>query len=81
MNLKKEIELNIPLFLGVILIFAIATTLLVYGIEQTKELILRENQKLDQEFERVENYFVNRFDETNETNEILEENTSNLLQN
>ncbi len=81
MNLKKEIELNIPLFLGVILIFAIATTLLVYGVEQTKELILRENQKLDQEFERVENYFVNRFDETNETNEILEENTSNLLQN
>lgn len=71
MNLKKEIELNIPLFLGVILIFAIATTLLVYGVEQTKELILRENQKLDQEFERVENYFVNRFDETNETNEIL----------
>ncbi len=64
MNLKKEIELNIPLFLGVILIFAIATTLLVYGVEQTKELILRENQKLDQEFERVENYFVNRFDET-----------------
>ena len=81
MNLKKEIELNIPLFLGVILIFAIATTLLVYGVEQTKELILKENQKLDQEFERVENYFVNRFDETNETNEILEENTSNLLQN
>ena len=81
MNLKKEIELNIPLFLGVILIFAIATTLLVYGVEQTKELILRENQKLDQEFERVENYFVNRFDETNDTNEILEENTSNLLQN
>lgn len=81
MNLKKEIDLNIPLFLGVILIFAIATTLLVYGVEQTKELILRENQKLDQEFERVENYFVNRFDETNETNEILEENTSNLLQN
>ena len=64
MNLKKQIELNIPLFLGVILIFAIATTLLVYGVEQTKELILRENQKLDQEFERVENYFVNRFDET-----------------
>ena len=64
MNLKKEIELNIPLFLGVILIFAIATTLLVYGVEQTKELILRENQKLDQEFERVENYFVNRSDET-----------------
>ena len=64
MNLKKEIELNIPLFLGVILIFAIATTLLVYGVEQTKELILRENQKLDQEFERVENCFVNRFDET-----------------
>lgn len=65
MNLKREIELNIPLFLGVILIFVIATTLLVYGVEQTKELILRENQKLDQEFDRVENYFVNRFDETN----------------
>ena len=64
MNLKKEIELNIPLFLGVILIFAIPTTLLVHGVEQPKELILRENQKLDQEFERVENYFVNRFDET-----------------
>lgn len=66
MSLKKEIELNIPLFLGAILIFVIATTILVYGVEKTKELVLRENQKLDQEFNRVEEYFTNRFDETNE---------------
>lgn len=66
MSLKKEIELNIPLFLGVILIFIIATTILVYGVEKTKKIILRENQKLDQEFNRVEEYFTNRFDETNE---------------
>lgn len=66
MSLKKEIELNIPLFLGAILIFVIATTILVYGVEKTKELVLRENQKLDKEFNRVEEYFTNRFDETNE---------------
>ena len=69
MNLRKEVELNVPMFVGVILIFAIVTAVLVYGVNQTKELMLKENQRIDQELDNVDDYFTNRFDETdNETN-------------
>ena len=69
MNLRKEVELNVPMFVGVILIFAIVTAVSVYGVNQTKELMLKENQRIDQELDNVDDYFTNRFDETdNETN-------------
>lgn len=65
----KEVKINIPLFIGIILLIVAVTAILVLGVNQTIELILDSNRQLDEQFERWENLINEKF-ELNGSDEI-----------
>ena len=67
-KVRKEVEINIPMFIGIILLIACVTAVLVYTVEYAKQVVLYENYRLEQLFNRAENL-------------IEEESTVNVLEN
>ncbi len=65
----KEVKINIPLFIGIILLIVAVTAILVLGVNQTIELILDSNRQLDEQFERWENLINEKF-ELNGSDEV-----------
>mgnify|MGYP005814430477 FL=1 len=67
-KVRKEVEINIPMFIGIILLIACVTAVLVYTVEYAKQVVLYDNYRLEQLFNRAENL-------------IEEESTVNVLEN
>ena len=54
-KVRKEVEINIPMFIGIILLIACVTAVLVYTVEYAKQVVLYDNYRLEQLFNRAEN--------------------------
>ena len=54
-RVRKEVEINIPMFIGIILLIACVTAVLVYTVEYAKQVVLYDNYRLEQLFNRAEN--------------------------
>ena len=67
-KVRKEVEINIPMFIGIILLIACVTAVLVYTVEYAKQVVLYDNYRLELLFDRAENL-------------IEEESTVNVLEN
>ena len=55
--MRREVVINIPMFIGIILIVAVSTTILVYAVNFTMETIRSDNERMNEEFENIEGYF------------------------
>ena len=67
-KVRKEVEINIPMFIGIILLIACVTAVLVYTVEYAKQVVLYDNYRLELLFDRAENL-------------IEEESMINVLEN
>ncbi len=70
----REVKINIPMFIGIILLVAAVTTLLVYGVNLTREYIRRDNERMEQWFNELEGEVDNTIGANEVINEIIETN-------
>lgn len=70
----REVKINIPMFIGIILLVATVTTLLVYGVNLTREYIRRDNERMEQWFNELEGEVDNTIGANEVINEIIETN-------
>ncbi len=70
----REVKINIPMFIGIILLVAVATTVLVSGVNFTKELIMRDNERMEEWFNELEGEVNNSIGANEAINEIAETN-------
>lgn len=70
----REVKINIPMFIGIILLVAAVTTLLVYGVNLTREYIQRDNERMEQWFNELEGEVDNTIGTNEVINEIIEAN-------
>lgn len=75
---KKEVTINIPLFIGLILLVASVTTVLLSGLKMTIDYILESNRKINQQFQIIENY-IPKDEETNSEQFNYMENIDNTI--
>ena len=53
--MNREIQINIPIFIGVILIVAIVSGILVYSINSVRNKVQLENEKMSSDFQSIAN--------------------------
>ena len=70
----REVKINIPMFIGIILLVAVATTVLVSGVNFTKELIMKDNERMEEWFNELEGEVNNSIGANEAINEIAETN-------
>ena len=77
----REVKINIPMFIGIIILVAVATAVLVYVVDFTRDFILESNEKMESDFQHLENALdvENRLNSINtgssvDTNETWENN-------
>lgn len=73
--MHREVEINIPMFIGIILLVAVATAVLVYGVNMTREIIMNDNKKMEEGF----GYFSNILNIESNSDVIEEINDINNL--
>ncbi len=69
----KEVKINIPMFIGIILLVAAATAILVYVVNFTRDFITKSNEKMESDFQ----YLENALDVENRLNTIYSESSVN----
>ena len=81
--MHREVKINIPMFIGIILLITVATTVLVYTVNVTREYIRRDNERMDEWFDQLEGEVDNRVVMENEvsSNQKLDKKICKLLQN
>lgn len=71
--MNRNVEINIPMFIGIILLVAVITAILVYGVHLAKNLMEENNNKYTSTVNGIEDWF-------NITTEVqASEGTSNLI--
>ena len=75
--MRKEVKINIPMFIGIILIVALTTAILVSLVNIAVETMREGNDKLDASFEKLEGMF----NEEKFTNEENENYIANIINN
>ena len=58
--MHREVEINGPMFIGIILLVAAVTTILVCTVNAVSSWIWRDNQRMDAGFEHFEGEVENR---------------------
>ena len=51
----REVKINIPMFIGIIILVAVATAVLVYVVDFTRDFIIESNEKMESDFQHLEN--------------------------
>ena len=79
--MNRNIEINIPMFIGIILLVAVVTAVLVYGVNVFTDLMHKNNEKINAEVDDLDKWF-NAETNNNEVmskdwlNEVLDEATN-----
>ena len=68
--MKNEVKINIPLFIGLILLVASITAILVSGVKLLTEYIIEKNKNMYNQFKEIENIVENVSNENNVENTI-----------
>ena len=77
----KNVVINIPMFIGIILLVAVVTAVLVYGVNVFTDLMHKNNEKINAEVDDLDKWF-NAETNNNEVmskdwlNEVLDEATN-----
>ncbi len=53
----RNVEINIPMFIGIILLVAIVTAVLVFGVNKAKELMTESNYDYSEGANTIESWF------------------------
>ena len=70
--MKNEVKINIPLFIGLILLVASITAILVSGIKMVSDYIIEKNKEVYNGFKQIDNIINDQnVDEENSTNSEL----------
>ena len=51
----REVKINIPMFIGIIILVAVATAVFVYVVDFTRDFIIESNEKMESDFQHLEN--------------------------
>ena len=77
----REVKINIQMFIGIIILVAVATAVLVYVVDFARDFIIESNEKMESDFQHLENALdvENRLNSINagssvDTNETWEKN-------
>ena len=70
----RNVEINVPLFIGIIILITIVTGVLVYGVNIVTNLKKEHNDKINSGYEKLDDMFTNQYlkneiaskDETNQ---------------
>lgn len=75
--MNRNIEINIPMFIGIILLVAVITTILVYGVNAAKNLMEKNNNKYTSTVNGIEDWFntTEEVDTTEESSNLFNINT------
>lgn len=75
--MNRNVEINIPMFIGIILLVAVITTILVYGVNATKNLMEKNNNKYTSTVNGIEDWFntTEEVDTTEESSNLFNINT------
>lgn len=73
----RDVEINIPMFIGIILLVAIITAVLVFGVNKAKELMTESNHDYSEGANTIESWF-NRNTLENEQANV---DSTNLIEN
>lgn len=77
----RDVQINIPMFIGIILLVAVVTAVLVYGVNVFTDLMHNNNEKINAEVDDLDKWF-NAETNNNEVmskdwlNEVLDEATN-----
>ena len=77
----RDVKVNIPMFIGIILLVAVVTAVLVYGVNVFTDLMHKNNEKINAEVDDLDKWF-NAETNNNEVmskdwlNEVLDEATN-----
>lgn len=55
--MNRNVEINVPMFIGIILLVAAITAILVYGVNKTKDLMDESNNKYTSTVNNIEDWF------------------------
>ena len=55
--MRREVEINIPMFIGIIILVAVITSVLVYVVNTARGAIGADNERMDEGFEQIDKYF------------------------
>lgn len=55
--MRREVEINIPMFIGIIILVAVITAALVYVVNTARGAIGADNERMDKGFEQIDEYF------------------------
>ncbi len=55
--MRREVEINIPMFIGIIILVAVSTAILVYVVNIARGAISADNERMDEGFEQIDEYF------------------------
>ena len=55
--MRREVEINIPMFIGIIILVAVVTAALVYVVNVAREAISADIERMDEGFEQIDEYF------------------------
>ena len=77
--MNRNVEINIPMFIGIILLVAVVTAILVYGVSITKNLMEESNNKYTSTTNDLDNWFNITTDVQagEENNNSINTNTTN----
>lgn len=75
--MNRNVEINIPMFIGIILLVAVITTILVYGVNAAKNLMEKNNNKYTSTVNGIEDWFntTEEVDTTEESSNLFNINT------
>ena len=75
--MNRNIEINIPMFIGIILLVAVITTILVYGVNAAENLMEKNNNKYTSTVNGIEDWFntTEEVDTTEESSNLFNINT------
>lgn len=78
----RDVQINIPMFIGIILLVAVVTAGLVYGVNAFRGLMYKNNEKVNSESENLDKWFnTEEVDEGIYTNEITNEVANFVINN
>ena len=66
----RNVEINVPMFIGIILLVAVVTGVLVFGIRILTQMRNEHNLRINEELQEIDNIINTEA----ETNEIIENN-------
>lgn len=75
--MNRNVEINIPMFIGIILLVAVITTILVNGVNAAKNLMEKNNNKYTSTVNGIEDWFntTEEVDTTEESSNLFNINT------